>query len=168
MKDEKRKEVQFCYLTKEEMNDPSGVIKGFTEDISLEAARKTIVTMRDVCSTTDNIPYGDPKAREDLFYVTDKMLRFFEASYVVQKKANFPIQMKEACIRRLRVLEKGILKNVSGVPNTVPCLSLYGRWLASAGFYPGSEVTIATEQEQMFIATARKWDEIINSAKQRA
>src|SRR5262245_90921 len=103
MKDEKREEMQFCYLTKEEMNDPSRVIRGLTEDISLEAARKTIVSMRDVCSTTENVPYGDPKAREDLFYVTDKMLRLFEASYAQLNNASVVIQMGDTHTRQLTV-----------------------------------------------------------------
>lgn len=168
MKDEKRKEVQFCYLTKEEQDDPSRVIKGFTEDISLEAARKTIVTMRDVCSTTENLPYDDPKAREDLFYVTDKMLRLFEASYAQQNKSSVIIQMADAHIRQLTVLEKQIFKNVKGVPNCVPCLYLYGKWLATAGFRPGVGVTIVTEQGRIFITRDSEWEEITSNAKLRA
>jgi len=168
MKEETRKEVQFCYLTKEEMNDPSQVIRGFAEDLSLEDVRKLIVSMRDVCSTTENVPYDDPKAREDLFYMTDKMLRFFEASYAQLNKVNVVIQMGDAHVRKLTVLEKQIFKNVKGVPNAVPCLYLFGKWLATAGFLPGVEVTIISEQGRIFITKSREWAEITSSVRLRA
>jgi hypothetical protein len=76
--------------------------------------------------------------------------------------------MDDAHIRQLTVLEKQIFKNVKGVPNSVPCLYLYGKWLATAGFHPGVGVTIVTEQGRIFITRDSEWEEITNSVKVRA
>jgi len=169
MKDEKRKEVQICYLTKEEMNDPQRVMKDFTDDLSLEAVRKLIVTMRDVCSTTENVAYSDPKAREDLFYVTDKMIRFFEASYIHLGRINVLIDIDYRRIRHLTVMEKEIFKkNVPGVSNTVPHISLYGKWLALAGFNPGNNVTVVSGHQQIYIVTTQDWEEKLDQVQMRA
>ncbi len=168
MKSEKRQEMQISYLTKEEMNDPHRVLQEFKEDLSIEAVRKLIVSMRDVCSTTENIPYGDPKAREDLFYVTDKMIRFFEASYLQMTGVNVRMKMDYHYTRHLTVFEKEVLKNIQGPPNTVPCISLYGRWLAELGFNPGNNVTVVSSPQQIFITHTKDWDEKMKAVKQRA
>jgi len=165
---EQGQDLQICYLTQDETDDPSPVLRDFTDDLSLEAVRKLIVTMRNVCSTTDNVTFGDPKAREDLFYVTDRMIRFFEASYIQQKRANFLIQMDGAQIRHLKVVEKRVLRNIPGVPNTVPSLYLYGQWLALAEFLPGNDVTIVAERRKMFITPSSDWEAVTNSVKMRA
>lgn len=168
MNDEKRIEGQICYLNESEMNDPNRVLKAFVEDVSLDAVRDLIVTMRKVCSTTENVTYDDPKTREDLFYVTDKMIRFFEASFIEQKKITVRVMWERPVIHQLRVIEKPVLKNVSGVPNTVPCIMLYGKWLATAGFHPGKEITVITEQQKMYITTSREWNKQISTVKARA
>lgn len=168
MKDEKRKEAQICYLTLEELNDPSRIVREFTEDVSLEDARKLIVNMRETCSTTENARYGNPKAREDLFYVTDKMLRLFEACYIQQRRIRFVMQWEHAHTRQLKVLEKQVLRNIPGVPNTVPCIMLFGKWLASAEFKPGDDVTIIAERKKILITSSLEWDEKSNDVRLRA
>lgn len=165
---QKRKEAQICYLTEGEMNDPCGIIRGFTEDLSLEAARKLIVTMREICSTTENVIFGDAKVREELFYVTDKIIRLFEACYVHQRRIRFEMHGEGAQARQLKVLEKHVLKNVTGAPNTVPYIPLFGRWLALANFNPGTAIAVVAEKEKIFITTSKAWGEKANEARMRA
>jgi len=168
MKDEKRKEGQIFYLTKEEMNDPHRVLQGFKEDVSIETVRKLIVSMRDVCSTTENIPYGDPKAREDLFYMTDKIIRFIEASFIQLGRINIQMNMGYKHTRHLRVFEKEVLKNIQGPPNKVPCISVYGQWLLELGFNPGDDITAVSGFRQIFITPTKEWDEKMHDAPKRA
>ncbi|HVU93746.1 MAG TPA: hypothetical protein VHE34_00920 [Puia sp.] len=168
MKDEKRKEGQICYLTKEEMNDPHRVLQEFKDDVSIEAARKLIVAMRDVCSTTENIPYGDPKAREDLFYMTDKIIRFFEASYIQLGRITVQMNMGYYDTRYLTVFEKFGPRNLQGPPNRMPCISLYGYWLSEIGFNPGNNITVVSGPQQIFITSTKEWDERTRNAQKRA
>jgi hypothetical protein len=168
MKDEKRKEAKVCYLNEAEINDPYHVLQEFAEDVSLEAVRKLIVTMREICSITENVAFNNPKDREDLFYVTDKMIRFFEASYLELKKLSVRMIWDHPVTRQLKVFEKHILKNVKGVPNTVPYLPLFGKWLATAGFTPGNTVTVVSEYQKLFITLTSEWDKAKNKLQLRA
>jgi len=173
MKDEKRKEVRNCGLTKEEMTDPHRVLRDFKDDISFEAVRKMLFTMRDVCSTSENIPFGPPEARDDLFYMVNRMIRFIEASYLQLGRINVQMYMGSTYTRQLTVLEKEILKkdvlkNVKNVTHTVPHIALFGQWLAAAGFHPGDEVTIVSGEKKIFITISKEWDEKSQEARARA
>jgi hypothetical protein len=168
MKDEKGKVLQICYLTKEEMNDPTHVIREFTEDVSLEAVRKAIVAMRNICSTTENVPYGNPQAREDLFFVTDKMIRLFEACYVQQRMLRLEMNWDQTNTRQLKVLEKEVAKNIKDVPNKVPCISLWGRWLSLMGFKPGDEITVVSDHRKILITLTKDWDQKSQAVMLRA
>jgi len=168
MKEEKLQGAQLLYLNKRERNDPQRVLREFKEDLSIEAVRKVIISMRDVCSTTENVPYGDPKEREDLFYVTNKILRFFEASYIQLASITGQLYTGDVYSRQLTVFEKEILRNIQGVPNTVPCISLYGKWLSMLGFHPGNRVTVVGGPQQIFISMTKEWNEKMAEVKIRA
>jgi len=173
MKEEKRKEAQTTSLTKEEMTDPQGVLNDFKDDISLETIRHILFTMRDVCSISENIPYSTPEGREDLFYLVNRIIRFFEASYIQLGRINVQMYMGALYTRQLTVLEKeilkkNVLKTVKSVSRTVPHISLFGQWLAEAGFRPGDEVTIVSGDKKIFITISKDWDEKSKEAKARA
>lgn len=173
MKDEKRKEVRTCGLTKEEMTDPHRVLRDFKDDISFEAIRRMLLTMRNVCSTSENVPFGPPEARDDLFYVVDRVIRFIEASYIQLGRINVQMYMGSTYTRQLTVLEKevlkkDVLKNTRSVSNTVPHIALFGQWLAAAGFHPGDEVTIVSGEKKIFITISKDCEEKSQEAKARA
>ncbi len=170
--------MQFHTLTKEELNDPSFIMREFVEDVSLAAIRNLIVTMRDICLTTENVFCGDAQSREDLLYVTQKMTRFFEASYAHFKAnmtslnkpitSDFAEQSPCTDVRLLRVSERSFFKRSKGGPIVLPCITLFGKWLSGAGFHPGDEIAIAGTFQTLLITMNREWDKDQGDFKQRA
>lgn len=171
-------DMQFCTLTKEELNDPCLIMREFVEDLSLAAIRNLIVTMRDICITTENVFYGDHKSREDLLYVTHKVLRFFEASYAQLRaemapvgkliKADFDQPGQYTDVRQILVSERTFFKRSKGGPQVLPCITLLGKYLAIAGFHPGDEITIASKFQTLLITMNREWDKDQGDFKLRA
>lgn len=168
MKEETRKEAKVCYLNEAEISDPYRVLQEFTDDVSLEAVRKLIVTMREICSITENVAFNNPKDREDLFYVTDKMIRFFEASYLELKKLSVRVSWSHPVTHQLKVFERTTVRHAKGDTHTVPCISLFGKWLASIGFSPGSTVTVVSEYQKLFITLTSEWDKAKTQLQLRA
>jgi len=177
-RNEEGHEVQFCTLTKEELNNPYLILREFIEDVSFATIRNLIVTMRDICITTENVFYGDAQSREDLLYVTQKMIRFFEASYAQLRadmgsvgkiiKPDFDPKGEFTDMRQLRVSERSFFKRSQGGPLVLPCITLLGKWLSIAGFHPGDEITIASKFQTLLITMNREWDKDHGDYKQRA
>ena len=157
-----RKQMQIFHLSEEEKRDPKSVLRSFADDISLAEVRALITQMRDLCTTTSNVTYGDPKAREDLFFVTQKILRFFEASYLQINNPTFQLTMHAHAhqSRMLRILEKEFFGKSPGGGHIVPSLQLYGKWMAEVGFTPGKEVQVISEPNYIFITPAEEWQKI--------
>jgi|GEM_PF-3045051 len=179
MREEKKEqELQICSLTKAETDNPYLILREFVEDVSLAAIRNMIVTMRDICITTENVFYGDHTSREDLLYVTQKMIRFFEAAYIQLKKdiapagkiiqGHFEANEQYADLYSVRVTERTFFKRSKSGPASFPCITLMGKWLAVAGFHPGDEITIASKFQTLLITMSREWDQTSNEFKLRA
>lgn len=164
-----KKAMQIFHLSEEEKRNPKSVLSGFIDDISLHEVRTLITKMRDICTTTSNLTYGDPKAREDLFFVTQKVLRFFEAAYLLLENPSLQIVFQAQQSRTLKVLEKEFFgKNKLG-GHFVPFLQLYGNWMAEAGFTPGKQVQVISEPNFIFLSTVEQWQKMIaNVGKMRA
>lgn len=161
-----KKTVEIFHLSEEEKRNPKSVLTAFGDDISLHEVRTLIIKMRDICTTTSNLTYGDAKAREDLFFVTLKILRFFEAAYLMINipTMDIPVQLQQS--HQLKIMEKQLFSKNPHYGSTVPFLQLYGKWMADAGFTPGKQVEIISEPNFIILALAEEWQKMAATIQQ--
>ncbi|MDO6430926.1 hypothetical protein Q4E93_10030 [Flavitalea sp. BT771] len=177
-KENRADDFRIRHLTPEEINNSYLIMREFVEDVSPSAILDMIVTMQDICLTTENVFCGDHKSREDLLYVTRKLIRFIEAAYIQLRantaqtgkiiKPNFDHKGQFTDTRQLRVSDRTFFKRAKTGPIKVPCITLLGKWLALAGFSPNDEITIASKWQTLLITMNREWDKERGDFKLRA